>query len=332
MSRGTLTPFDALSRNNSKFLFSRSSGRQNALVNSRRANPALNPVTPRLDLPTLDRAVDNYFSAGLASSTSRVYRTGINRYLEMCRQLNTPPTPATEELLCKFVAHLALNNITVSTIKVYLSGVRQLHVREGRPSPPTTGMARLMQVLRGIKISQAASNRPARQRSPITPEILRQVKARWQQEPPSQDRIVLWAAFLTCFFSFFRSGEICSNQADMFNPASDLSVDSVTIDSVRNPRLARIRLQISKTDPFREGAIITLPRTEDDLCPVAALLSWLVYRGKSSGPLFLLQSGAPLTRTRLVTELRKVLSDLGLEAEHFSGHSFRKGAATTAAA
>ena len=250
----------------------------------------------------------------------------------MCQQLNTSPTPATEELLCKFVAHLALNNITVSTIKVYLSGVRQLHVREGRPPPPTTGMARLMQVLRGIKISQAASNRPARQRSPITPEILRQVKARWQQEPPSQDRIMLWAAFLTCFFGFFRSGEICSNQADMFNPATDLSVDSVTIDSVRNPRLVRIRLQISKTDPFREGAIITLPRTEDDLCPVAALLSWLVYRGKSSGPLFLLQSGAPLTRTRLVTELRKVLSDLGLEAEHFSGHSFRKGAATTAAA
>ena len=201
----------------------------------------------------------------------------------MCRQLNTSPTPATEEL-CKFVAHLALNNITVSTIKVYLSGVHQLHVREGRPPPPTTGMARFMQVLRGIKISQAASNRPARQRSPITPEILRQVKARWQQEPPFQNRIMLWAAFLTCFFGILRSGEICSNQADMFNPASDLSVDSVTIDSVRNPRLARIRLQISKTDPFREGAIITLPRTEDDLCPVAALLSWLVYRGKSSGP------------------------------------------------
>ena len=191
----------------------------------------------------------------------------------MCRQLNTSRTPATEELLCKFVAHLALNNITVSTIKVYLSGVRQLHVREGQPPPPTTGMARLMQVLRGIKISQAASNRPARQRLPITPEILRQVKARWQQEPPSQDRIMLWTAFLTCFFSFFRSREICSNQADMFNLASDLSVDSVTIDSIRNPRLARIRLQTSKTDPFREGAIITLPRTEDDLCSVAEFLS-----------------------------------------------------------
>ena len=98
----------------------------------------------------------------------------------MCRQLNTSPTPATEELLCIFVAYLALNDITVSTIKVYLSGVRQLHVQEGRPPPPTTEMARLMQVLRGIKISQAASHWPnlARQRLPITPEILRKVKAR----------------------------------------------------------------------------------------------------------------------------------------------------------
>ena len=61
-------------------------------------------------------------------------------------------------------------------------------------------------------------------------------------------------------------------------------------------------------------------------------VAWLVYRGKFPGPLFLLQSGAPLTRTRLVKELRTVLSELGLEAELFSGHSFRKGAATTAAA
>ena len=278
--------------------------------------------------------MDSYFSAGLASSTSRVYRTGINRYLEMCRQLSASPTPASEGLLYKFVAYLALNNIAFSTIKVYLSGVRQLHVREGHPPPPTTEVARLTQVLRGIKISQAASNQPnpARKRLPITPEILRQVKARWQQEPPSQDRIMLWAAFLTCFFGFFRSGEICSNRSEVFDPASDLLVDSVTIDSIHNPRLARIRLQTSKTDPFREGATITLPRTEDDLCPVAALLSWLIYRGKSSSPLFMLQSGAPLTRARLVNELRKVLADLGLEAELFSGHSFWRGAAMTAAA
>ena len=229
-----------------------------------------------------------------------------------------------------------MNNISINTIKVYLAGVRQLHIRERHPPPATAEMAKLNQILRGIKISQATSSQPARgkQRHPITPEILRRVKSRWQQEPPSQDRVMLWAAFLTCFFGFFRSGEICGPTAvsEGLGPTTELSVDSIAIDSIRDPRSVRIHLRRSKTDPFREGASISLPRTNDDLCPVAALLSWLVHRGNSPGPLFRLQSGAPLTRPRLVIELRKVLGEVGLEAEHFSGHSFRKGAATTAAA
>ena len=158
-------------------------------------------------------------------------------------------------------------------------------------------MAKLNQTLRGIKISQAAGNQPAKvkQRLPITPEILRQVKSRWQQEPPSQDRIMLWAAFLTCFFGFFRSGEICCTTlvSEGLGSTTDLAVDSVAIDSIHDPHIVRIHLRKSKTDPFRQGATISLPRTEDDLCPVATILTWLVYRGNSPGPLFLFQSGAP---------------------------------------
>ena len=70
--------------------------------------------------------------------------------------------------------------------------------------------------------------------------------------------------------------------------------------------------------------MVTLLPTEDDLCPVAALLTWLVCRRKSPDPLFCLQSGVPLTQSRLVTELRKTLSDLELEADQFAGHSFRR--------
>ena len=133
----------------------------------------------------------------------------------------------------------------------------------------------------------------------------------------------------TCFFGFFRSGEICGPTAvsEGLGPTTELSVDSIAIDSIRDPRSVRIHLRRSKTDPFREGASISLPRTNDDLCPMAALLSWLVHRGNSPGPLFRLQSGAPLTRPRLVIELRKVLGEVGLEAEHFSGHTVVSGKA-----
>ena len=56
-----------------------------------------------------------------------------------------------------------------------------------------------------------------------------------------------------------------------------------------------------------------------------------MLRGNEDGPLFLLK-GQPLTRPQLVSELRKTLSLAGLQPEKYAGHSFRIGAATTAAA
>ena len=251
----------------------------------------------------------------------------------MCRNFSLTPTPASEETLCKFATYLALHNISCNSIKVYLSGVRQLHVREGLPPPQISDMARLAQVLRGIKSSQATARLQVdRHRLPNTSQILCRLKAHWKQQPPSQDRIMLWAGFLTCFFGFFRSGEICSKGANSFNPSSDLSVDRVKVDSLSRPTLVQMLLPMSKTDRSGKGAVINLPRTADDLCPVAAILSWLVYRGKTPGPLFIFESGAKLTRPRFVSELKKAMSEAGMDPTHFSGHSFGIGVATTAAA
>ena len=195
-------------------------------------------------------------------------------------------------------------------------------------------MPKLAQVLRGIKTSQAETQPQLSrsQRLPITPEILCRIKAYWQQDPPSQDRIMLWAAFLTCFFGFFRSGEICTEKSESFDPLAKLLVDRVKVDNIVDPQVVWIWLSKSKTDQAREGAAINLPRTSDDLCPVAALLTWIVYRGDSPGPLFLFRSGSHLTRAAFVRELRKALLGVGLDPNHYSGHSFRRGAATTAAA
>ena len=60
------------------------------------------------------------------------------------------------------------------------------------------------------------------------------------------------------------------------------------------------------------------------------MLAYLPIRGNSSGPLFLLQSGQPLTRVLLTSWIRKIALSSGLEG-NYSSHSFRIGAATTAA-
>lgn len=142
---------------------------------------------------------------------------------------------------------------------------------------------------------------------------------------------MLWAAFTTCFYGFMRSGEICAKNPRQFNPSSDLSFQDVAIDSIDHPQVIRITLKTSKTDPFKEGAEIHIRRTNNDLCPVAALLAWLVKRGNAPGPLFHFASGTPLTRANFVGELKRAINAIGMNAERFSGHSFRAGAATTAA-
>ena len=89
---------------------------------------------------------------------------------------------------------------------------------------------------------------------------------------------------------------------------------------------------MSKTDPFRRGVSIFLGKTDSDLCPVAALLSYLAKRGLAPGPLFRFDEGHPLTRLALVSEVRAALTVAGIDPAPYSGHSFRIGAATSAAA
>ena len=94
-----------------------------------------------------------------------------------------------------------------------------------------------------------------------------------------------------------------------------------------------ITLKQSKTDQLRKGITIVLGRTnKTPLCPVSALLSYLVVRGMVPGPLFVWSDGQFLTRAHFVREVKQALELAGADASDFNGHSFRIGAASTAAA
>ena len=65
---------------------------------------------------------------------------------------------------------------------------------------------------------------------------------------------------------------------------------------------------------------------------MAAVLAYMVQHGPQAGPFFLCKDGSRLTRNRLVAEVRRALERAGVDPAHYSGHSFRIGAATTAEA
>ncbi len=262
----------------------------------------------------MEAAVQYYFERGLAPSTRKAYGTGIRKFIHFCTLFHVcNPLPVSPQLLCYYSAYLATLGLAPSTIKSYLAAVRHLQIAEGFPEPGQyASLAKLRLVATGI---QKEASRP--------PHI---------RLPADQDTIMLWAACCIAFFGFFRIGELTTPSDNSFDPRVHLSFGELAIVNPQNPSAVRIHLKQSKTDQLRKGIDVFVGRTNDDLCPVAAMLAYVAVRGGGPGPLFRFRNGKPLTRDRFVTRVRQALQSLGLAGRDYSGHSFRIGAATTAAA
>ena len=140
---------------------------------------------------------------------------------------------------------------------------------------------------------------------------------------------MLWATVCVCFFGFLRSGDVTVPSDSEFDPAVHITFSNVSLDDVANPQLIKLRLEASKTDPFRKGVDIVLGRTNNQLCPIADLLAYLAVKSGKPGFLFAFNDGRLLTKVRFVNKVRQALSLAGLDAKCYAGHSFRIGAATT---
>ena len=133
------------------------------------------------------------------------------------------------------------------------------------------------------------------------------------------------------FFGFLQCGEFTIPDVAIFKSSVHLSVDDIEFDSIESPSSLSVCIKASKTDPYRQGITIYLVKTDADICPVMAMADYLSIRGTSSGPLFHLQQGEPLRRKKLVEIMQGALAAKGYDTTQYCGHSFRIGAATTAA-
>ena len=139
---------------------------------------------------------------------------------------------------------------------------------------------------------------------------------------------MLWSAFLLCFFGFLRSGEITIPDTSSYDPQVHLNFENVSAGDPEAPSIIHIRIKASKTDPFRQGVNTCIGRTNNSLCPLSVLL---VTRGCTPGLLFCFQDRTPLTKSNFTHNFRQLLTHAGINCTLYAGHSFRIGAATTAA-
>ena len=277
---------------------------------------------------SLDQSWQHLLKNSLANNTQKTYSSAQKRFLKFCEEHdflhpNGSAVPASELTILRFIGSLS-GFCQASTIRVYLSAVRSLHIQNGLEDP-LVGCLRIPLVLRGLRRLKS-SNRP--QKIPITPLVLCSIKS--QLNLDNYDDSMFWAACCMAFFGFLRAAELTvSSEAVKLDRY--LSIKDLSIDKHPYPETTVLKLRYSKTDQFGKGCVIPLARSGSQICPVDALMSYLWLRGSNNGPLFLFEDRKPLSKDRLNNRLQKELKVSGFEG-HFTLHSFRVGAATTAAA
>ena len=269
-------------------------------------NPySMSSLDPRLETSTdapLSDPVRRYLAFAINCNSARAYGSDLDHFRAWGGELPCPP-----DVLARYIAEHG-EKLKVSTLVRRLSSLAKAHRLANLPDPTKNELVRT--VLRGIKRAHGSRQEQAK---PITREMLELIcSSLGYSLPDIRDR----ALFLVGFGTGMRRSEICS-----------LQVEQVKLTRAG----AELLLLRSKNDRDSKGRVIQLARTGGLLCPVQSLQDWLEHGALESGPLF-----RPIDRWRRVLDralsgeavgklLRRRLSDVGLDANGFTGHSFRAG-------
>ena len=177
----------------------------------------------------MDGIARQLFTKGLAESTQCIYSCSQKKYLSFCRVGSFRAVPATETVLCHFVASMAKAGLKHHTIKVYLSAAKFLHIAEGAEDPFLPALHRLHKVLKAEKGTDR------RERLPMTLNILRCIKAMWEPSASDPDVVMLWAACCLGFFGFLRTGEMIILSDSAYDSSVHLSYKDIAVDDPANP-------------------------------------------------------------------------------------------------
>lgn len=244
--------------------------------------------------------------------------------------------PISEDILLCYVAHCyKFLSLKYSTIKLYLCGIRFHYMWKGKnPFVSSVGcpLDRLSACLRAVKRIQGT---PSPKRLPITGDLLHLMCSSLQNDMMFSQFTccLLHAVFTIAFYGFLRCGEFTVDGP--FDPAFHLCIQDV--EFCTDPRKVLLTLKASKTDPFRQGVTIQLFAINGITCPYTALQNYYLLRLQHhaplsmAAPLFVTESGDPLSRPIFLHLMQTVLQQCHIPVSGYSGHSFRIGAATSAA-
>lgn len=235
----------------------------------------------------------------------------------------------TEDTLIYFVTYChSFLKLKWNTIKLYLAGIRFHYLHAGH-SNPFQSVDRLQCIIRAVKRLQSQTIKP---RQPLNFAILMQICDLLHKGvfSPVID-LTLECMCLVAFFGFLRCSEFTVRSLSCLTPC--LRIRDIKFSSDNSMFI--LTLTSSKADPFRQGVEISF-FPNNRCCPVSCMLKYLNElrrdSNNSNAPLFVDSQQRPFSRELFLSYLRDILLRLGYKPSDYSGHSFRIGAASSAAA
>lgn len=282
-----------------------------------------------------DKTEAFYLWHGLANSTRKSYDKAPKDFADFCRSrgYKKPFFPAQSDRVGPWIASEAKKlvqrngSLSAKTLKRRIAALKSYHSDLGFSEAGIIN-TRVERVIQGANRWHGITRKE--QPLPITLTILRKLVAYIRRNPTSfggrQSANTFVAVFTLAFACFLRLGEVTYTS---FDGRFDLKWSNIHLPT-DNSEVATIELPASKTDPFRKGVTVVIPSGPADVCPVRALRIMRQGVADRGGPLFQIR-GLAFSRPRAIKALNMALVNSGYQAHRYSGHSFRRGAATWAA-
>ena len=253
----------------------------------------------------------HYVHAAISNNTRIAYQRDIKHFRDWGGLL-----PTTSDAIVKYL-HCYAAALNPKTLKRRLIALKQWHTSQGFNDP--TNILLIRKTLSGI---QKTHGLPTKQAKALSLDAL-QILVDYLQKQPKLIHVRNNALLQIGFFAALRRSELIQLRFEHITFVPDKGME--------------ILIPRSKTDQEGQGQSCAIPYGDDRLCPIRALEAWCSRANIHSGPVFrqLTKGGNVLPNAIAPAQLNAILKNLAVACRlndpfDYSGHSLRRGFATTA--
>ena len=173
------------------------------------------------------------------------------------------------------MSHTFINEkLAPSSIKTYLAAITHEQISLGLGNPQIAQISQLEYVVKGVKMlaKQGTHKRLDYPDDPLTVENGLGKRGRQKRHENAVGTLLfvfLWRLNL-------RLGEMVAPTKRHFDPQVHLRFGDIKVYDQKNPTYLQVLLKASKTDPYRQEVQLYISATNADLCPVTAVVSFMV--------------------------------------------------------